>query len=466
MSRIKTTFRCTECGGAAPKWVGRCPACGGWNSLLEELDQPAATYDPAATSIPALSIVGVGLDRWATRPTGVTELDRVLGGGVVPGSVTLIGGEPGVGKSTLILQAAARLARPIDSSRRAGPDADADAGVRVLYISAEESLPQVRARAERLGALAPELWLAADTDMPSLLQQIEHSAPAVVVIDSIQTIYDPALSSAPGSVAQVRQCAARLVREAKARDVSIILVGHVTKEGALAGPRVLEHLVDTVLSFDGDRHHALRLLRAVKHRFGPTDQLGVFEMTGAGLEPVPDPSRLFLADRREGVPGSVVVPTLDGYRPLLVEMQALVASSTLPAPRRSAQGVDAGRLATVLAVLEKRLEADVARADVYALAVGGVRVAEPGADLGLALAIISSLADEPVPADIVVCGEIGLGGELRQVHQCERRLAEAARLGFGRAVVPRLAPDGPRGITALRATTVGEAVALAGLPLP
>jgi DNA repair protein RadA/Sms len=464
MSRTKTIFRCSECGGAAPKWAGRCPSCGGWNTLLEELDEPTAAYEPAAASIPAQSIVGVGLDRWATRPTGVTELDRVLGGGVVPGSVTLIGGEPGIGKSTLILQAAACLARPIDVSQRNGPDADE--GVRVLYISAEESLPQVRARAERLGALAPELWLAADTDLPSLLQQIEHSAPAVVVIDSIQTIYDPALSSAPGSVAQVRQCAARLVREAKACDVAIILVGHVTKEGALAGPRVLEHLVDTVLSFDGDRHHALRLLRAVKHRFGPTDQLGVFEMTGTGLKPVPDPSRLFLADRREGVPGSVVVPTLDGYRPLLVEMQALVASSTLPAPRRSAQGVDAGRLATVLAVLEKRLEADVARADVYALAVGGVRVAEPGADLGLALAVISSLADEPVPADIVVCGEIGLGGELRQVHQCERRLAEAARLGFARAIVPRLAPDVPPGITALRATTVGEAVALAGLPLP
>ncbi len=457
MARTKTVFRCSECGGAAPQWVGRCPSCEGWNTLVEERDVPHSSSSSSsfigAAPAPARSIVDIQLDSWDTRPTGVTELDRVLGGGLVPGSATLIGGEPGVGKSTLILQAASQMAAGVDAPR-------------VLYVSAEESVQQVRLRAERLGTLSPSLWLASDNDLPGLLAQVDQADPVVLIVDSIQTIYDPELSSAPGSVAQVRECSARLVREAKRRDVAVVLVGHVTKEGALAGPRVLEHLVDTVLSFDGDRHHALRLLRAVKHRFGPTDQLGVFEMTGAGLEPVPDPSRLFLADRRAGVPGSVVVPTLDGYRPLLVEVQALVASSGLPAPRRSAQGVDSGRLATVLAVLEKRLEADLAKSDVYALAVGGVRVVEPGADLALALAVASSLADQPIPPELVVCGEIGLGGELRQVHHCERRLNEAARLGFTHAIVPRLSPDVPDGIVALRATTVGEAVALAGLPLP
>jgi DNA repair protein RadA/Sms len=287
--------------------------------------------------------------------------------------------------------------------------------------------------------------------------------PDLMVVDSIQTVYEPALSSAPGSVAQVRECAARLVQQAKARGVATVLVGHVTKDGGLAGPRVLEHVVDTVLAFEGDRHHALRLLRASKHRFGSTDELGLFEMTEAGLEPVPDASGLFLADRRTGVSGSIVVPTIEGHRPLLVEIQALVVNSNLPAPRRSAQGLDSGRLPLLLAVLDRRAGVKLEGDDVYALAVGGVRVHEPGADLGIALAVASAKTDQPMQPGLVACGEIGLGGELRQVSQGQRRLAEAARLGFTYAIVPRLAPDPPPGITALRAADLSEAIRLAGL---
>lgn len=451
VAKLRTVFRCSACGGAAPRWVGRCPSCAEWNTLVEELDGPGDGRAHAAGAA-AVPIAAVDLGAWQARPTGVPEVDVVLGGGLVPGSVTLVGGEPGVGKSTLLLQVAAALAR---------------GGARVLYVSAEESVQQVRLRAERLDAITPTLWLAADVALPAVVSHLDAVVPDCLIVDSLHTLQHPELASAPGSVAQVRECAAALVREAKARDLATILVGHVTKDGALAGPRVVEHLVDTVLSFEGERHHALRLLRAVKHRFGSTDRLGVFEMTGGGLDAVPDPSRLFLADRRDGVPGSVVVPLLDGYRPLLVEIQALVGpNGQAPNPRRAAQGVDRGRLTTVVAVLEQRVGAPIGQADVYASAIGGIRVLEPGADLAVALAVMSSIADEPVPPGVVVCGEIGLGGELRQVHQCERRLAEAARLGFTSAVVPRHSPDPPPGMQALRATTVGEAIALAGLPLP
>jgi DNA repair protein RadA/Sms len=451
MAKLRTVFRCSMCGGAAPRWVGRCPSCAEWNTLVEELDGPSEGRGQPARAA-AVPIVAVDLQSWRARPTGVHEVDVVLGGGLVPGSVTLLGGEPGVGKSTLLLQVAAALAR---------------GGARVLYVSAEESAQQVRLRAGRLDAIAPTLWLAADGSLPAVVAQLDAVEPDCLIVDSLHTLQHPELASAPGSVAQVRECAAALVREAKTRDLATVLVGHVTKDGALAGPRVVEHLVDTVLSFEGERHHALRLLRAVKHRFGSTDHLGVFEMTAGGLEAVPDPSRLFLADRRAGVPGSVVVPLLDGYRPLLVEIQALVSpSGQAPAPRRASQGVDRGRLTTVLAVLEQRVGAPLGHADVYVSAIGGIRVLEPGADLAVALAVMSSVAGEPVPDGVVACGEIGLGGELRQVYQCERRLAEAARLGFTVAVVPRHAPDPPPGIQLLRATTVGEAIALAGLPFP
>jgi DNA repair protein RadA/Sms len=383
----------------------------------------------------------------APMPTGEPELDRVLGGGLVRGSVTLVGGEPGVGKSTLLLQALSSIAE----GRSGG-------GASCLYVTAEESAHQVALRAERLGVRSPGLWLVSETSLARVIGHIDALAPDVVVVDSIQTVYDPDLSSAPGSVGQVRGCAQRLVAEAKARGVTVVLVGHATKDGALAGPRVLEHLVDTVLAFEGDRHHALRMLRAAKHRFGSTHELGLFEMGDDGLAAVPDPSALFLADRQPGVAGSVVAPVLDGQRPLLVEVQALVVPGNAPAPRRTAQGVDGGRLNQVLAVLDRHAGIDLGRAEVHVAVAGGVRVGEPGADLAVALAVASSATGRPVPSDLVTCGEVGLGGEVRQVHRTERRLAEAARLGFTRAVVPRSAPAAPAGMRLRRVATIAEAV--------
>ena len=450
MSKLKTAYRCTTCGGASPKWLGRCPSCEAWNTLAEEVEERGPARSPSRAAARPVPIGEVDLGAWAARPTGVGELDRVLGGGLVPGSVTLLGGEPGIGKSTLLLQALASLAR---------------AGARCLLVTAEESAQQVRLRAERLGAIAPELFLVAETSLPFVLAHLGQLEPDVLVVDSVQTVFDPDVGSAPGSVTQVRECASRLVREAKEQGVSVILVGHVTKDGALAGPRVLEHVVDTVLAFEGDRHHALRLLRAVKHRFGSTAELGLFEMTENGMVGVPDPSGLFLADRRAGVAGSVVVPAMEGHRPLLVEVQGLVSSSSLVLPRRSAQGLDGGRLALVLAVLERRAGHGFGGLDVHASAVGGVRLVEPAADLAVALALVSSLTDVPLPDDLVACGEVGLGGELRQVGQTPRRLAEAARLGFRRAVVPSSAPDPPPGMTALRAATLCEAIDLVGCAL-
>lgn len=394
----------------------------------------------------AKPIADVDSAEWAAWPTGVGEFDRVLSGGVVPGSVTLLGGEPGIGKSTLVLQVLSSLA---------------SSGSRTLYVSGEEAAQQVRLRAERLAALQPELWFVAETRIDEILRHIDAVEPQVVVVDSVQTLTDPSISSSAGSVTQVRECAALLTAEAKRRGVAVVMVGHVTKDGELAGPRVLEHLVDTVLAFGGERHHALRVLRAVKHRFGTTDELGLFEMTEGGLVGLPDPSRLFLADRRVGVAGSVVVPTIEGHRPLLVELQALVAAEVAGPPRRSAQGVDPGRLAFILAVLEQRAGITVSRSDIYALAVGGVRITEPGADLGLALAVASAQLNRSVDGGLVAVGEVGLGGELRQVAQTRRRLAEAARLGFTTAVVPDSAPDAPEGIKLVRVGTLHDAIRVA-----
>ena len=378
--------------------------------------------------------------------TGIAELDRVLGGGLVPGSVTLLGGEPGIGKSTLLLQLLAA------------------AQGKTLYVTAEESAQQVRLRAERLGALKDSLWLLPEMSLPHIVRAIDDVQPTLVVVDSIQTVADPELGSTPGSVVQVRGCAHRLVQEAKRRNLPVVLVGHVTKEGGLAGPRVLEHVVDTVLSFEGERHHALRLLRAAKHRFGPTNELGLFEMTEAGLVGVPDASSLFLADRRTGVPGSVVVPTLEGQRPLLVELQALTNPlSGGVQPRRSAQGVDHGRLSMLLAVLERRARVSLAQHEVYASVVGGIKLNEPGADLGLCLALVSAITNTPLPADLVVCGEVGLAGEVRQVGHISHRITEAARLGFTRAIVPGNSPDTSSGIKLQKVTTLSEALAAVGL---
>lgn len=427
-------------------------ACGAWNSLIEDVEGP----DDSLVSLAAgMALVPAGepapidsIDASIGAPvaTGIAELDSVLGGGLVPGSVTLLGGEPGIGKSTLLLQLlAAALGK-------------------TLYVTAEESAQQVRLRAERLGALKDSLWLLPEMSLPHIVRAIDDVQPTLVVVDSIQTVADPELGSTPGSVVQVRGCAHRLVQEAKRRNLPMVLVGHVTKEGGLAGPRVLEHVVDTVLSFEGERHHALRLLRAAKHRFGPTNELGLFEMTEAGLVGVPDASSLFLADRRTGVPGSVVVPTLEGQRPLLVELQALTNPlSGGVQPRRSAQGVDHGRLSMLLAVLERRARVSLAQHEVYASVVGGIKLNEPGADLGLCLALVSAITNTPLPADLVVCGEVGLAGEVRQVGHISRRITEAARLGFTRAIVPGNSPDTQSGIKLQKATTLSEALAAAGL---
>jgi len=452
VAKVRTLYRCGTCAATAPKWVGQCPACTEWGTLVEELDGPAIGV--AAVLAPTVAPVPIGdVDptEFEPRPTGIAELDRVLAGGLVPGSVTLLGGEPGIGKSTLVLQAAAEVAAQ---------------GRTVLYLSGEESPQQVRLRAERLGAIHPRLWLAAETAVPQVVGAIDQVQPDLVIVDSVQTLSDPQLASAPGSVAQVRECSHRLTQEAKRRGCAIILVGHVTKDGTLAGPRVLEHLVDTVLAFDGDRHHALRLLRVVKHRFGTTQDLGLFEMTDRGLRGVPDPSGMFLADRRAGIAGSVVVPVMEGARPLLVELQVLAAKSVLPTPRRSATGVDGGRLAMLLAVLAQRVGVLTADVDVYALAVGGVKITEPGADLGLGLATVSSLTGSALPGDLVACGEVGLGGELRQVAHTSRRLSEAARIGFKRAIVPFSAPAPPPGIEAIRVGTLTDAIDRLGLLTP
>lgn len=381
------------------------------------------------------------------RPTGLAELDRVLGGGLVPGSVTLLGGEPGVGKSTLLLQVLRAVAATGDT---------------VILVSAEESAHQVRLRAERLGPVPSTLLLLPVTDVDAAATAVAAVHPALTVVDSIQAVVAPGVAGLPGSIPQVRACAELLVRLAKAHRVPTVLVGHVTKDGALAGPRVLEHLVDTVVTVEGERHHALRLVRATKHRFGATGELGLFEMTDSGLTAVADPYRLLLGDRRPGTPGSAVLPAVEGQRALLVELQALRAptASDATAPRRSAQGVDAGRLALLVAVLQQHVGVALGRSDVFASAVGGVRVTEPGADLALALAVASAVTGTGLPADIVAFGEVGLGGEIRHVPHASRRLSEALRVGFRRAVVPRSCPDGPSGMELVRVSSLAQACAL------
>jgi DNA repair protein RadA/Sms len=384
----------------------------------------------------------------AHRPTGVGELDRVLGGGLVDGSVVLLAGEPGIGKSTLLLGVLAGLADKLG---------------RVLYVCAEESREQVRLRAERLGALHPELWLAAETDLGAVRAAIEDLAPRVVVVDSVQTVADPDLAGAPGGVGQVREVAAQLVRLAKDRGIATFLVGQVTKEGAVAGPKTLEHIVDVVLSFEGDQHHALRLVRCTKNRFGPAHEVGCFEMTEAGLEPLADPSRLFLSARGSGVPGVACTVSLEGRRPLVTEVQALVVPTALAMPRRIAQDLDPGRLAILVAVLERRARVSLSGQDVFAATAGGIRLTEPAADLAVCMALASAAKDWQVPAELVAFGEVGLGGEVRPVPQLERRLAEAARLGFRRALVPEandVAKVKVEGLALTPIVSVSEALAV------
>lgn len=430
--------------------------CGEWNTLVEEaalgpLVRAVDELDLAARHVPLASVdVSVA----AAVPTGVEEFDRVLSGGLVPGSVTLVGGEPGVGKSTLLLQVLA---------------ARAAAGHRVLLVSAEESPHQVRLRAERLGPIPPGLLILATTDVGTVIEAVVDAEPDLVVVDSIQAVaVGPATpgerraSGVPGSVTQVRECADQLVGLAKARQVAIVLVGHVTKDGALAGPRALEHMVDTVLSFEGDRHHALRLLLAVKHRFGPTGELGLFEMGDQGLNRVEDPGRLLLGDRLTGVPGGVVLPALQGRRTVLVELQALVAPMGQAQPKRSVVGLDGGRLVMTLAVLVRHAGLPLLSVDVFASVAGGIRVTEPAADLAVALAVASASSGVALPSTLAAVGEVGLAGEIRQVSHLPRRLEEAARLGFDRVVVPSSAPGGPPGIDLIRVETVADAVARFG----
>ena len=424
--RERSVYRCQDCGLAAPK-PGTCPDCarqGRYVALVEERARPSRPARPtrAATGTRPVPIGEVALDEAGRIATGSGELDRVLGGGVVPGSIVLIGGDPGIGKSTLLTQTAGTLAD------RVGP---------VLYVSGEESAAQVRMRAERLGTAARDLYFVAETDLTAIEAHVAQLAPRALVVDSIQTMFLPDLESAPGSVSQVRECGARLMLLAKSRGLATFLVGHVTKEGAIAGPRVLEHLVDTVLYFEGEPHHAYRVVRAVKNRFGSTNEIGVFEMTGTGLREVGNPSAFFLAERRREVSGSVIVSSLEGSRPLLLELQALVTPAGFGNPRRTVLGADYNRVCLLLAVLEKRLGFPLASQDAFVNVAGGGRVGEPAADLGVVLAAASSYLDRPVRGDTVVMGEVGLAGEVRAVMGLPARLREAAALGFSAAVVPQ-----------------------------
>ncbi|KFE36954.1 DNA repair protein RadA [Thioclava atlantica] len=424
MAKSSPIFRCSECGASHAKWSGRCDACGAWNSIHEESPlsaTPGSGLGAAKGKVIALS----ALDTRETPPprarSGMAELDRVLGGGLVPASAVLVGGDPGIGKSTLLLQATASFAR---------------AGLKAFYISGEEAASQVRMRAQRLGLADAPVKLGAETNLRDILTTLETERPDLVIIDSIQTMWSDSVDSAPGSVSQLRAAAHELVTFAKRRGTAVVLVGHVTKEGQIAGPRVIEHMVDTVLYFEGERGHQFRILRAVKNRFGPASEIGVFEMTGSGLAEVANPSALFLSERGQPAPGSAVFAGIEGTRPVLTEIQALVAPSSLASPRRTVVGLDAGRISTILAVLESRCGIPFAGLDVFLNVAGGMKVVEPAADLAAAAALLSAREDAALPADMVVFGEISLSGALRPVGQAENRLKEAAKLGFSQAVAP------------------------------
>lgn len=455
MSKIKIRYVCQNCGSAQAKWMGKCPDCGEWNTLVEkQIVEPPAGRATARTFVPVegggapqpLTQISVdGLDR---VPVEGSELSRVLGGGIVPGSVVLVSGDPGIGKSTLLLQLAASMART--------------AG-RVLYVSAEESARQLKLRASRLGIHEDNLYVHAETHLESILQHVGDIGPRLMVVDSIQAIHTDTVASTAGSVTQVRECAAQLLRMAKSQGVPVFLVGHVTKEGNIAGPRVLEHMVDTVLYLEGERFQTYRLLRSVKNRFGSTDEVGVFEMVEAGLREVTNPSEAFLAERLPNAAGSAIAVTMEGTRPLLVEVQALASTTSFPQPRRTANGVDFNRLLLLTAVLAKRAGFRLSDQDVFVNVVGGLRVNEPAADLAVAVAIASSLKNLPVPADLAVVGEVGLSGELRSVSQLPRRLNEAAKLGFTRCIAPRSRTplSAPEGIEVIGVRTLHQALEVA-----
>lgn len=457
MPARKTLFVCQNCGRQAPRWLGRCPGCGEWNTMVEEQQAPKsrranARTRPEAPAAKPTRLTQLRLEPVARRSMGIAELDRVLGGGLVPGSLVLLGGEPGIGKSTLVLQVS---------------DLVAASGADVLYVTGEESAEQVRLRAERLSARSDNLLVLCTVELEEILAAVEETDPVLLVADSIQTLYTSELASAPGSVAQVRECTARLLRLAKTRRLTTFVIGHVTKYGAIAGPKTLEHMVDTVLYFEGEGFQQYRIVRAVKNRYGSTNEIGVFEMTDAGLSGVPNPSEFFLSGRRTDISGSAVVATLEGTRPLLVEIQALAAGTPYSLPQRVATGFDARRLNMLLCVLERRAGIHPGGQDVFVNVAGGLKIAEPAADLGVLAALASSFRNAPLPPDLVFVGEVGLGGEVRSVARVEERVAEAARLGFAALVLPRRNATPrlrkPAGIRLVPVETVAEALGAAGL---
>jgi DNA repair protein RadA/Sms len=441
--QVKLAYRCGECGWESLKWVGRCGECQAWGTV-EQLGQPRLrSVAPTSVTAAARPIGDIDAEAARSQPTGVDELDRVLGGGLVPGVVVLLAGEPGVGKSTLVLDVASKFSGP---------------GTRTLYITGEESTAQVRLRAGRIKALSPHLFLAAETDIGAVLKHLDDVDPTLLIVDSVQTMAIADLDGSAGGVTQVRQVAAALIAVAKERGIATVLVGHVTKDGSIAGPRVLEHLVDVVLQFEGERHSRLRLVRAIKNRYGACDEVGCFDLTEQGIVGLPDPSGLFLSRRGDPVSGTCVTVALEGRRPLVAEVQALVAKSSLATPRRTTSGLDPARVSMVLAVADRRAKVNIKEADVFTATVGGVKLTEPAGDLAVALAVASAAVDLPLLAGLVAVGEVGLAGEVRRVESVGRRLAEAARLGFTHALVPPDSGPMPPGVHAVEVTDLMQAI--------
>lgn len=455
MSRQRPAYRCTECGWTTAKWVGRCGECQAWGTVVEQESAPVKAVRPVMPTTTARPIADVPAESSRAHATGMGELDRVLGGGIVPGSVVLLAGEPGVGKSTLALEIAARAAQHSANARNRS----------VLYISGEESASQVRLRAERIGALAEDLLLASESDLSRVLGHIEHVEPHLTVIDSVQTMVSDQVDGGAGGVSQVRAVAAALIGTAKARNLPVLLIGHVTKDGSIAGPRVLEHLVDVVCQFEGDRHSRLRMLRAVKNRYGATDEVGCFDLTDSGIVELPDPSGLFLEATGQEIPGTCVGISLEGRRPMPTQIQALVAPSALASPRRTNAGLDNARISMTLAVLQARAGVNVASQDVYVSTVGGAKAYEPAMDLPIALAIAAAASDSSVDSTTVAFGEVGLTGQVRATAGIDRRLAEAARLGFTRAIVPSRGSDDirvPKGMKIVKVDSLLAAIGASG----
>ena len=444
-AKDRPSYRCTECGWTTVKWLGRCGECQAWGTIEERGAAPAVrTTAPGRVTTAARPIAQIDGTQATARSTGVPELDRVLGGGLVPGAVVLLAGEPGVGKSTLLLDVAAKASGPQTPT---------------LYVTGEESASQVRLRADRIGALADHLYLAAETDLSAVLGHLDDVKPALLVLDSVQTVASPEIDGAPGGMAQVREVAGALIRASKERGMSTLLVGHVTKDGAIAGPRLLEHLVDVVLSFEGDRHARLRLIRGVKNRYGATEEVGCFELHDEGITGLADPSGLFLTRRDEPVPGTCLTVTLEGRRPLVAEVQALTVDTQIPSPRRTTSGLETSRVSMMLAVLEQRGRIkSIGKQDIYTATVGGVKLTEPAADLAVALALASAAIDTPLPQNLVAIGEVGLAGEVRRVTGVQRRLSEAHRLGFTQALVPPDPGKVPAGMRVTEVADIGDAL--------